>query len=151
MFELPKDIEQSLKRRYPSLNIQKLFNDIMDEILNKTFTDGTCPIKRFGKFSAFNKYSTKKGRNLVKFKFATVKSFTDKIKEDEYLLNQLPVKAKNEFNENHKAKCEGKEDEKQSTRDALREANQYERKVKDKRLARNEILNALMKDNDEDE
>ena len=149
MFELPSDVEQLLKRKYPSVNINKLFDDILHEILEKTFNDGACPIKRFGKFNAFSKYSKPKGKNKVRFKFTTAKSFTKKIVDDEYLLENLPVQAANKFDEKHKLKCEGKEYEKKCNLEALRKSSEHEKKVKNNRLARNEILNALM-ENDED-
>jgi len=149
MFELPSDIEQSLKRKYPSVNINKLFNDIIHQLLEKTFNDGACTIKRFGKFTAFSKYSKIKGKNRVRFKFIVAKSFTQKIIDDEYLLENLPVQVPNDFDEKHKLKCEGKEHEKECNREALRKSSENEKKVKNNRLARNEILNALMEDDDE--
>jgi len=148
MFNLPDDIDQSLKRKYPDININKIFNDIINEMLEKTFKDGSCPIRKFGKFLAFSKYSKRKGKHRVRFKFIVAKSFTKKVIDDEYIIKNLPVKVASIFDEKHKLKCEGKENEKKCNHNALREASENEKKAKNNRLARNEILNALMDNQD---
>jgi len=148
MFDIPVDIKQALKRKHPNVNIDRIFDDIINEMLEKTFKDGACPIRKFGKFLAFSKYSKRKGQYKVRFKFITAKSFTQKIADDEYLIKNLPIKVANVFNEQHKLKCEGKENEKKCNNEALRKASENEKKAKNNRLARNEILNALM-DNEE--
>jgi len=149
MFKLPIDVEKSLKRKYPSINITRFFDDLINEILEKTFKDGACSIIRFGKFISFSRYSKAKGKYRVRFKFISAKSFTQKIIDDEFILQNVPVQAANKFDEKNKSICENKQIEKKHNREALKEASNYERKIKNERIARNEILDALMEDNND--
>lgn len=149
MFELPYDVVQTLKRSHPGVDIDRLFNDIVNSILDKVFSDGSCTIKKFGRFVSFSRYSKLKGKNRVRFKFLTARSFTNKIIDDDYIINKLPIQVANSFNKLHEQRCEDKKNEKALTNIAIKEAAQNERKVKDHRIARNKILEVLMDDTDD--
>lgn len=143
MFELPKDIEYNLKKKYPDLNISIIFNDIIDEVLRKTFTDGACTIRKLGKFLAYQTYSTRLGKNTCKFKFMTSSTFNKKISNDQYLLDNLPIKSKGKFDENNQEKCKDYQNKKLENHELRKQSQQNERERTKERLAKIEILEAL--------
>ena len=146
MFDLPKDIEYKLKQKYPELNISKIFNDILDEILNKTFEDSACTIRKFGKFTAYQIYSTRLGYNTCKFKFIPSPTFNKKIAQDQYLLNNLPVKETRDFTSEHEEKCQNFQEQKQLNIQLKKEARNTEKTRTKEKLAKMEIMNILSED-----
>lgn len=151
MLELPKDIKYNLKKKYPEMNVSKVFNDFMDEIVEKTFNDGSCTIRKFGKFTAFQTYSTRLSQNVCKFKFKLSTTFNKKILTDEYLLKKLPLETKSTFGEENQQKCESYQDRKKENYKA-RQLSQQNEKVKTKqRLAKYEVLDILNEGENEEE
>ena len=69
MYYLPKDIELELQRKFPDTHVTSIVNDIFQMMIDKIFNDGYCLIRRFGKFYAFNTFSSRKGKQVVRFKF----------------------------------------------------------------------------------
>jgi len=146
MYDLPKDIVNNLSKKYPNINIEKLFRDILEEILEKTFTDGACTIRTFGKFIAYQTYSTRLNKNLCNFKFRPGVTFKKRIQEDEYLLNNLPFKSKASFTEKHEQSCQRFQDQKQINYENRKLTEKYEKKRTREKLAKIEILNILEED-----
>jgi hypothetical protein len=149
MFELPKDIKYELKKKYPEVNVSSFFNDIMNAMINKTFDDGSCTIRKFGKFTAFQTYSTRLKQNVCKFKFQLSTTFNKKILTDKYLMQKLPVKKKTVFNENNQKKCEQYKDQKKENYELRQLSRQTEKIKTNERLAKYEVLEILSENHKE--
>lgn len=150
MFELPKDIRYNLKKKYPELNIPTIFNDILNEIVDKTFNDGACTVRTFGKFTAFQIFSTRLQQNVCKFKFKLSTTFNAKILKDEYLIKKLPVKKTTIFNEENEKKCEIYQDRKKENQKSRQFSQQTEKIKTNQRLARYEVLDILSESENSD-
>lgn len=92
MYSLPNDLFLKIKSKYSNINekeILNLINDIFDGILNKTFDDGSCTIRKFGSFSSYISFSKRKGKDLVKFKFVISKILNQQIRDDIIIKNKI--------------------------------------------------------------
>ena len=105
MFKLPEDVEIELKKKYPDVPIKNFINSLFQLIINKSTQDGSCSIREFGKFISFVTKSSRIGKDVIRFKFKVTPALNDKIKYDEYLIKNLPVKAKNLFNKKNEENC----------------------------------------------
>ncbi|MFW6310964.1 MAG: hypothetical protein ACOC1K_01885 [Nanoarchaeota archaeon] len=142
-FKVPKDIESKLKNKYPNLDVVQFINDLFNEIMQKSFAHGSCSIRELGRFIAFQTYSSKLGRNIVRFKFRPALSLTKKIKKDTYLLSTLPVKTKHEFNEKNEENCQEYRELRNKNEEAIRQVRKSERKGTQDNLVKDEIRNML--------
>jgi hypothetical protein len=141
-YELPRDVVLEVKRKHPNIvDMDRVIDDIFNEIVEKTFKDGACQIKNLGKYQAFQSFSTRNNKNVLKFKFTCSYSFKKKFKDDVYLIESLPIKANVPFTEDHEKKCnrEIKLANDKACNDAF---NHSKKKTKD-RLAKHEILDIL--------
>lgn len=144
MYKLPDDVVLEIKRKHPNIiNIERVIDDTFNEIMEKTFKDGSCPIRNLGKFTSFQSYSTRSNTNVVKFKFIPSQTFREKIKEDKYLLDILPIKAAVPFTQEHANKC-NKEIKLANDR-AKEAASRLSTKKTKEKLAKHEILSILEK------
>ena len=105
MFRLTDDIMKDLIIKHPDVNIRRIVHDIFDAILEKTLKDGSSKINEFGKFESFKTVSTKLQREVIRFKFRISPVLEKKIKFDQYLLTNAPVKAKVPFTDENMEKC----------------------------------------------
>lgn len=145
MFKVPADIEKDLQKKYPQIHVPTFIDDVFQRIINKVITDGCSTIREFGKFVAFVTHSKRTCRDTVRFKFKISSSLNTKIKDDEYLLQNLPVKAKVVFNHKNEAICESKQEQKQENLKASTEAIRLGRKKTQEYLAKDIISNIINK------
>ena len=92
MYSLPKSVEQELERRFPNIPVKQFTNALIEELINSSTTSGECKIREFGKFVSFKTFSKKLGTEVVRFRFKISPTFSNKIKFDKYILNNVPVK-----------------------------------------------------------
>jgi hypothetical protein len=122
MIHIPEDLEIELQKKFQDVHIKTVIQHVFQSIFDKTLKDGSCNIREFGKFVAFQTKSSKIGRNVVRFKFRLSSSLEKKIKTDDYLLNNIPVKSTAAFNEEHEEKCKNKRDISKANANASKEA-----------------------------
>ena len=122
MIRLPEDLEEELVKKYPDANVRSIIQALFTGMMEKALKDGCCNVREFGKFEAYKTTSTKLGAEVIRFKFKISPALEKKIKFDEYLLNNAPVRAKVPFTEQHQLKCN--QEIKKSNIEASREASQ---------------------------
>jgi len=105
MFKLTEDIETEMKMIYPEVDIELFVHQLLTKIIDKTLQGGACSIREFGKYTAFQTFSNRIQRNVIRLKFKFSPSFIKKIKFDEMLMENLPVKLGEKFNEVNEEKC----------------------------------------------
>ena len=105
MYSLPHDIETTLQRKFPNVHMTAVIDNIFQTILEKVFKDGSCSIRKFGKFFAFRTYSSRRGTNVIRFKFKMSNVLVNTISTDEYLLEHIPIQLKNKFTEKNEELC----------------------------------------------
>ena len=145
MFKLTEDIENELQMLYPDIDMELFLHQLISKIVDKTLQSGACSIREFGKFIAFQTFSTRTARNIIRFKFKFSPSFLNKIKFDELLMKNLPMKMKAEFNESHEAKCSGVQHRKLNYQ-KVTELNANEAAVTKSNLGKLEIMKILQED-----
>ena len=147
MYKLPEDVVLEIKRKHPNIiNIERVIDDTFNEIVEKTFKDGSCQIRNLGKFISFQSFSTRTNDNVAKFKFYISQVFKNKIKNDKYLLESLPIKAQVPFTNANKEKCGDLQHEiKLANVKAREDASKESSKKSKERLAKHEILAILEK------
>ncbi len=111
MFKLPEDVELDLQKKYQDVKVREFVNSLFQAIINKATQDGSCSIREFGKFIAFVTDSSRIGKHVLRFKFKVTPALNDKIKNDEYLIKNLPIKAKNPFTKKNEENCLSKKDQ----------------------------------------
>ena len=141
MFKVPLDIEQELQKKYPNVHIPSFIQTLFNSIIEKTLTDGTCKMRDFGMFVSFVTTSPK--GPVVRFKFRPSVSFSNKIRQDDYLLENLPVKAKVPFTEKHQDKCNS--EIKQANIEAISIAQKIGHKKTKERVKTNAVFDLLEK------
>ena len=105
MIRIPEDLEDEIVKKYPESNVKSILQTVFNGLIEKTLKDGGCIIREFGNFKAFKTHSAKLGKDVIRFKFTISPALEKKIKFDEYLLNNVPIKAKIPFTEEHQKKC----------------------------------------------
>lgn len=105
MFKLLDDVEMEMQKIYPDVNVGLFIHQLFTKIVDKTLQSGGCSVRELGKFVAFQAFSSKLNRNIIRFKFITSISFLKRIRFDELLMENLPVKDKFEFGEKHESVC----------------------------------------------
>ena len=125
------------------VHVREIFHEIIQSIFNKTINHGSCTIREFGKFVSFVTPSTRLGRDTIRFKFSTSSALMNRIKNDTYLLNNLPVKSKHTFEEQHEQICEPKRDQRDENFKARNEAEKLGREKTQEFIARQELMDLL--------
>jgi len=148
MYRLPEEIENELQKKYPNEHIKSVIQSIFQSIVEKTLKDGSCHIRELGNFSSFVTYSGKSCSKVVRFKFKTAISLIEKIKTDKYLIENLPIKAKVPFTEEHQNKCNT--ELKLNNTKARIEANQLGKNKTREKLANQAVLEILNRISDEE-
>lgn len=126
-YKLPADIESDLQKRFPEVHVPTIVDAIFQSIISKITRHSNCTVREFGKFTAFVTHSEKLSKDTVRFKFKISSALNTKIKSDQYLLENLPVKAQNVFDEKNQKVCEDKQNKKHANLAAISEANRVSR------------------------
>ena len=149
VYRLPLDIEDELQKKYPDIHVKSFVDKIFKEILDKTFKDGACTIKGVGKFISFVTHSKRIGGKTVRFKFRPSQALTLSIRNDEYLLKNLPVHAQVPFTENNEKYCNENKDQKYANAKAIDESAKHATKKLKEHKTYQEVLNIVQRgDND---
>lgn len=144
-YRLPADIEQMLQRQYQDVHIPSVVDSIFSMIIHKIINDSSCTIREFGKFVAFVTHSEKLGKETVRFKFKLSAALRQKIKKDEYLLSNLPVKAQTPFTNENERKVKNKQDQKQANLEASVRAGRISKTKTDERIVADHIREIIKK------
>lgn len=144
-YKLPPDIEQMLQKQYKDLPIPAIVDTMFSLIVHKVTTDSSCTIREFGKFLAFVTHSEKLGKDTVRFKFKLSAALRQKMKKDEFLLNNLPVKAQTQFTDQHADKVKDKQGRKQANLVASAQAGKITKDRTDERIVADHIRDILNK------
>jgi len=139
MYKISEDIEKDLEKKYPNVPVRNFINSLIQLIIDKTTSDGACSIREFGKFISFATYSTRNKKNVLRFKFKPTPVFNNKIKYDEFLIRNHPVKAKNQFTETNMENCLRKKDIRDSNFIASQEASKIGKEMTFDKLRQNII------------
>lgn len=105
IYDLAEDVMKDLQKTHPDIkNLRSLVYNIFNTIVENTLLNGSCHIRGFGKFIVYkssrsNKYET------LNFKFRKSSTFHKKLQNDKYLMERIPVRAKNAFTKEHEKKC----------------------------------------------
>ena len=100
MYRLPQDILARLKRKYPDIdNFDEIVNCIFEEIREKSITDGTCPIHKFGSFYTYKAFSGRKGVYVPRFKFRPSRAFMNAMNNDFYIVRKIDKVVERVYNE----------------------------------------------------
>ena len=144
-YKLPADIEQMLQRQYKDVHIPSIVDSIFSSIIHKVSSDSSCTIREFGKFLAFVTHSEKMGKETVRFKFKLSAALRQKIKKDEYLLTNLPIKAQTSFTDVHEEKVKNKQGQKQANLKASIQASRMTKSKTDERIVADHIRDIISK------
>ncbi len=144
-FKLPTSLENSLQEKYEDVHIKLLIENLFQSILEKTFEDGSCVIKGFGKFIAFKTYSKRIGSEVVRFKFRPAQALTKKIRKDIYLLENLSIQANIPFTEKNADKCKPTKIIKNANLEAISNASKLNIKKENEKSVEDFILNITNK------
>ncbi len=142
-YSLPDDIENKLKRRFPNAPIKQIADEIFDEVVNKTITDGACAIRQLGKFVCYKTKSSKTSQDVIRFKFRISPTFDKSLKTDDYHLLNMPIRAKVPFSEQHEEVCKNKRDLRDANIEAQREAEKLGKINTKKNLVTDEVERIL--------
>ena len=148
MYHLPEDLVKHLQDKYPNVHVKSLVPSLFQAILEKTLTDGSCLIRGFGSFIAYKTYSNKIGRDVIRFKFKPSQALDRKLKNDDYLLDNMPIQAKRAFDRKHESRCKAYQEQKMYNVKAQKEAGQLGNERTRDKLILDEVIKAIR---DEDE
>lgn len=143
MYKLPGDLENELQRKFPNVHIRKMIDSIFRMIVEKSLKDGSCFIKEFGHFSSYGKWSTKMERKVIRFRFKITPSLEKKIKTDQYYIDNIPIKAKSVFSEEHEEVCKDKKAQREANAEAEKEAEKLGKERTKKQIVVDEITNIV--------
>ena len=143
MFRLPEDLEIELQKKFQNAHIPTLAQYIFQAILEKTLHDGSCSIREFGKFVSFRTRSNKIGQDVIRFKFKMSNTLGNKLKIDQYLLENMPVKAAVVFTTEHEQKTKDKKIQQNANITAQKAAEKLGKTRTQSKLATNEILSIM--------
>jgi len=143
VYKLPEELEAELQKKFPNVHIQTITQYIFSAILNKTFNDGSCSIREFGKFVSFKTRSSRTSQDVIRFKFKISNTLNQKIKQDQYLINNTPVKALNVFSDKHEEKTKDKKLQHEANVIAQKEAEKLGKVKTQSQLVVN-IINSIV-------
>mgnify|MGYP001766179019 CR=1 FL=1 len=143
MFKLPEDVELDLQKKFPNAHIPTIAQFVFQSILDKALKDGSCAIRDLGKFISYKTRSNRTGGDVVRFKFKISNALSTKLKNDQYIFNNVPIKAVNVFTETHEEKTADKKDQSKANIVALKEAEKLGKKKTEEKVVLN-IINDLI-------
>jgi nucleoid DNA-binding protein len=145
VFKIPQDLEETLKKKFPDVHIQTVVHYVIQAILEKSLKDGSCSIREFGKFITFRTRSNKIGQDVIRFKFRISNTLNNKLRVDQYLLENIPVKVQTPFTEENEEKTKDKKEQQQLNIAAQKEAEKLGKEMTMSNLVTNEIMNIMNK------
>ena len=145
-FKLPPDLESDLQNRFPEAHIPTIVEAIFQSILTKITRDSSCTIREFGKFSAFVTKSNRTLKEVVRFKFKLSTALQKKIRTDQYLIKNLPVKAQHAFTKEHEQKCKPKEAQKNANMEAKSQTTSVSKKRTNEALVLEKVQSIVRKE-----
>lgn len=143
MFKLPEDLEVELQKKFVNAHIPTLVQYIFQGLLEKALKDGSCSVREFGKFITFRTRSNKIGQDVIRFKFKISNTLNNKLKIDQYLLENMPVKATSVFTTEHEQKTKDKKLQQNANITAQKAAEKLGKVKTKSQLATNEILSIM--------
>lgn len=144
-YRLPLDIEAEIQKRFGEVHVPTIVDAIFQAILSKTIKDSSCTVREFGKFLAFVTHSERMSKETVRFKFKLSSALNQKIRTDRYLLENLPIKAKNVFDEANEKACETKQPQKIANSEAISRVNKHSRKKTDEAIVAETVQRIVSK------
>jgi len=144
-YRVPQDIENDLQKRFPEVHVPTIVEAIFQSILSKTIKDSSCTVREFGKFIAFVTHSERMSKQTVRFKFKLSSALNQKMKSDQYLLENLPVKAKNMFTEENEKACESRQGQRLANSEAISMTHRHSKKKTDEALVVETIQGIIKK------
>ena len=143
MYKLPTDVEVELQKKFQNVHIPTIVQYVFQTILEKSLKDGSCSIREFGKFISFRTRSNKIGQDVIRFKFKLSNTLGNKLKVDQYLLDNMPIKATCIFAEENEERTIDKKEQKQANVQAQKEAERLGKEKTKSQLATNEVLDIM--------
>ena len=144
-YKVPADIEQMLQKQYKDAPIPAIIDTMFSLIIHKVTNDSSCTIREFGKFIAFITHSEKIGKETVRFKFKLSAALRQKMKNDEFLLNNLPVKAQTSFTKDNADKVKDKQEKKKANLHATSKVSKISKIKTDERIVADHIRDIINK------
>lgn len=138
-FKLPPDIEDELQTRFPEVHVPTFVDALFQSILSKITKHADCTIREFGKFTAFVAHSKRMSKDIIRFKFKISTALNNKLKSDQYLLNNLPVRAQTPFNKQNEENVADKKDQRHANLKAKTKASSYSKQKTDETVVANEV------------
>ena len=143
MFKLPEDLEADLQKKFQNAHIPTLVQYVFQGILEKALRDGSCSVREFGKFITFRTRSNKIGQDVIRFKFKLSNTLSSKLRIDQYLLDNIPVKAATVFTTKHEQNTKNKKLQQNANITAQKAAEKLGKEKTKSQLATNEILDIM--------
>jgi len=143
VYKLPTDVEVELQKKFQNVHIPTIVQYVFQTILEKSLKDGSCSIREFGKFISFRTRSNKIGQDVIRFKFKLSNTLGNKLKVDQYLLDNMPIKATCIFAEENEKRTIDKKEQKQANVQAQKEAERLGKEKTKSQLATNEVLDIM--------
>lgn len=143
MYRLPADVEIELQKKFQNVHVPTLVQYIFQAILEKSLSDGSCSVREFGKYICFKTRSNKTGQDVIRLKFKISNTLSNKLKIDQYILNNIPVKAATIFTPEHEEKTKNKKLQQKANITAQKEAERLGRTKTKSQLATNEIIDIM--------
>jgi hypothetical protein len=143
VYKLPEDLEIELQKKFQNAHIPTLVQYIFQGIIEKTLKDGSCSVREFGKFLSFRTRSNKIGQDVIRFKFKLSNTLNNKLRIDQYLLDNIPVKAINVFNDKHEQNTKNKKLQQNANSTAQKAAEKLGKEKTKSQLVTNEILDVM--------
>ena len=146
-FKLPDDLITELQTRFPGVDIPAIIHATFEGIIQRTFTNGNTTIREFGEFFAYKVFSTRLQQEAIRFKFKMTSALQRKIKSDQFILNQLKLREKNPFTDEHEQKCKDKKELRNQFQEIRYQINKENANISQDVLARNVILSIIEEGN----
>jgi len=143
--QISQDILNTLQKKFPETNIQSIIDNLFFEILDTTFKNGSTTIKGVGKFHSFVTFSKRIGTNVVRFKFRPSTTLIKKIRQDPYLLKNLPIKSQEVFTKKNIKKLSDARiiKQKENNKKAMSESSKYGIKKQKEKEVYNHVVDVL--------
>ncbi len=145
MFRLPADVEAELQKKFQNVHIPTLVQYIFQTILEKALKDGSCSIREFGKYICFKTRSNKLGKDVIRLKFKISNTLDYKLKIDQYILDNVPVKAPTVFTPEQEKRTKDKKAQQKANLTAQKEAERLGKIKTKSNLVTNEVIEIMNK------
>lgn len=143
MFKITDDIEIEMSKLYPDIDVKLFIHQLFTKMVDKTLESGGCTIRDLGKYIAYSTFSTKLNRQLIRIKFVFSQALIKKIRFDDILLENLPVKNTVVFDETNEAKCKNKKHLRINPSKLRQDVTKHEEEHTNNNLGKLEIMKIL--------